>query len=342
MCVFPVMSKAGMCPTQEQEWVYKRHNQDMKRMYAFIKEEWPTARTDEPVNMGSFVVAAMSTSLRSSVLLLSVGLKSMFTRNTYSHNGSHPWLIYQDGVQNEALGRYITEEWEKMVVPNGQRQRVNTIAKHIVYDFTDDKNPPEMKPLECDEGATVRVSVNDFKIWSHPRRNEPLDRVLKDTDGFKQDRGYFVTAYPRKIKKIRQNDQIEDKEQSIISETEKFKKKFDKFYIDYYCELEEHRIPTSYRFPTLQLELKTDVGQDSQRYGNTSSGCYSRNDNEVHHEFSVDEKLPEEPLPTKEMVLDELLECAKSQYEDVRKDYVFACSHILTFSMENPGIRVGK
>lgn len=290
-------------------------------MYDFIKEEWPTARTNEPVNMGSFVTLAVSTSLRSSVLLLSVGLNSMFTRNTFSKNVLHPWLLYQDTEQNEALARHITKKWQEMVVPNGQRQRVNTIAKHIVYDFTDDTKLPEMRPLKCDDNANVRVHVEDLQIWSHPRRDEPLTRVLEGTRGFTQARGYFRETYPQSIKDIIENDKIKNKEERLTTVKNKCKEKFDKFYSDYYCKLEaEKRIPTSYEFPTLQLALETGVGQPSQRYGDTFSGCYSAKDNEVHQKFPVDDKLPKRPLPTKEEVFEELMKLAEVVCKDVRQD----------------------
>ena len=316
------MSEAQRIPTREQIWVRNRHIEDLKRMDAFIERGWPTDTTSEPVDMGSMVTLAMSTSSRSSVLLLAVGVDSKFTHNTLSLSKDnrliHPWLIEQDAKENRALATYITEEWKKMVVPNGQRQQVDTIAKYIVYNFSDDKKLPEMVPLECDKKANVRVLIEDLEIWSHPRRDEPLKRVLEKTKGFTQDRGYFVKIYPNSIRNIIQNKRIKDKEKRLITAKEKCGEKFDIFYSKYYCELKA--IPTSYEFPTIQLELKTGGGQPSKRYGGTFSGWFSAKANKVHQKFPVDEKLPKWPLPTKENVFDELMKCAESVYEDVRQD----------------------
>ena len=320
MRALPVMSNAEMILTPQRELVYKRHNEDCKRMDAFIKEQWPTAKTDVPVDdRDSYVTLQMSTSLHSSVLLLAVGLDSLFTRNTLSKIELHPWLFYGHATWgNGALIRHITAEWQRMVVPNDQRRRVDTIAKHIIYDFSDDKKAPEMIPFQCDERGNVRVVINDLEIWSHPRRDEPLNRVLEQTKGFTQDRGYFVKTYPNKIRNIKENDQIKDKEKRLTTAREEYEKKLDIFYRDYYCKLEaENRIPTSYEFPTLQLALETGDGQPSQRYGDSIAGGFLENDNEVHQKFPVDKNLQKWPLPTKEEVSDQLLKCAESVYKDV-------------------------
>ena len=316
-----------MIPTQEQEWVRNRHYEDWERMDAFIEKEWPTVRTNVPLDMGSMVTLAISTSLRSSVLLLAVGVDSKFTHNTFSKNELHPWIITQDAKENRALARHITEEWQKMVVPNlnGLRQRVDTIAKHMVFDFTDYKKFPKMIPLECDKKANVRVHIEDLEIWSHPRRDEPLQRVLKETKRFTQDWGYFVKIYLKDIiRDFIKKDQIKDEEERLIAARKKCAEKLDEFYSKYYCKLEaEGLIPTSYEFPTLQLALKTDVGlpkKSSQRYGDTFSGCFLAKDNEVHQKFPVDQKLQKWPLPTKEKVFEELMKRAESVYKDVRQD----------------------
>lgn len=131
--------------TPQRERVHKRHHSvDWKTVFDFIKKEWPTRPTNRPVDIGSMVTISISTSSRSSVLLLSVG-PHVFAHSTFSNNELHPWLISQYVEENEALARHITEEWQKMAVPNGKRQWVDTIAKHIVYDFTNvtnEKSPP--------------------------------------------------------------------------------------------------------------------------------------------------------------------------------------------------------
>lgn len=313
------------CNPSQREIVYERHYRvDRKTVRDFIEKEWPPRPIYRRVDIGSMVTISISTSLRSSVLLLSVGLH-VFALSTTSKNELHPWIITQDVEHNEALARHITEEWQKMAVPNGKRQWVDTIAKHIVYDFTNVTNekstPPQMRPLTCDENANVRLRIEDLQIWSHPRRDEPLNRVLKEQEGFKRSESK-LKRYPQTIRNISENVKIEQslKQERLIAEKEKFKGELEKFYNDYYCKLEEKCIPMSYKFPTVQLALETGDGQTDDRYGDTVSGYYPTTANEVHQKFPVDNNLQEYPLPTMEMVCDKLLGDSGLVYRDIFQD----------------------
>ena len=176
-----------------------------------------------------------------------------------------------------------------------------------------------MRPLTCDENANVRLPIEDLQIWSHPRRDEPLDRVLKEQEDFKRSESK-LKRYPQTIRNISENVKIEQslKRERLIAEREKFKRELEKFYNDYYCELEKKKcIPTSYKFPTIQLALETGDDQPDDRYGNTFSGYYCTTANEVHQKFPVDNNLQECPLPTMEMVCDKLLGDSGLVYRDI-------------------------
>lgn len=313
------MSKAKMSGTPEQKrkelkteqkWVKDRHYEvDWKRVSDFIKENWPTGQTSGKIDNDSIVTSSISTSSDSSVLVLSVGLHK-FAYSTCSMNELRPWLISQVFEVNGPLARHITETWQEMAVPNGQRERVDTIAKHIVYDLTDATMPPQMKALTCDNNGNVRVHIKQLQIWSHPRRDAPLDTVLEEkfSHKFKRERSY-LKKYPENIDKIKDNAGIkqEVKEERLIEEKKKFEEQFSKFY-DYYRQLENDKcIPTSYRFPTLQLALQTGDDEPDDRYGNTFTGVYSTHDNEVHLEFAANNNPTARPLPTKEEVFNQLL-----------------------------------
>lgn len=316
----------------EQKWVKNRHyDVDWKRVDDFIKEKWPTGQASDKIDNDSLVTSTISTSSDSSVLVLSVGFHK-FAYNTCSMNKLRPWLISQLFEENGPLARHITETWQEMAVPNGQRERVDTIAKHIVYDLTDHKMPPQMKALTCDNKANVRVRINQLKIWSHPRRDPPLDRVLEEKFGVNFKREWSnLKKYPKTIGKITGNDKIKQdvKEKRLNEEKEKFKKQFSKFY-DYYRQLEHDKcIPTSYQFPTIQIALQTGDDEDDDRYGNTFTGYYFTHDNEVHLKFAVNNKLMAWPLPTMKEVFNKRLGDTGLVYGDFFQDCdPFPRSHI--------------
>lgn len=311
----------------EQKWVKDRHYEvDWKRVSDFIKENWPTGQTSDKIDNDSFVTSSISTSSDSSVLVLSVGIHK-FAYSTCSMNELRPWLISQVFGVNGPLARHITETWQEMAVPNGQRERVDKIAKHIVYDLTDGTMSPQMKALTCDDNANVRVRIKQLEIWSHPRRDAPLDRVLEEKfeDNFKRERS-DLKKYPRTIRNIAGNGKIkpELKKKRLSEEKEKFKKQFSEFY-DYYRQLQRDKcIPTSYQFPTLQLALQT--GDDEpDRYGNTFTGIYFAHHNEVHLKFAVNNNEMAHPLPTEEEVFNQLLGDTGLVYRDVFLDYDSSC-----------------
>ena len=301
-----------------QKWVLKEHGYDCRRATDFITESWPTEASNAPMHMGSFVAYTVSTTLRSSVLLLSVGLDSVFTRNTYSRNEQNPWLLFAHAEENRALAEHITKKWQEMQVPNGQRGRVDQIAKHVVYTYNRETRQFVYVPLECDGNANVRVRIEDLNIWSHPPRDEPLIRAREGLPDFNRQRGDLLAAARSMIQlkiKMSQNPKIP------VASLEKKKGKFKKCFTDYhknYLNLKDRNlIPMSYQFPTLQIELASQQqGVQGDRYGGTFAGVYEANDGEAHHKFPVDGNLQARSLPSEETVFNELM-----QREGLELDY---------------------
>lgn len=303
--------------TKEQGEVNRRHSQDIDNVRTFIQQNFPQELRYEPVDNSSSVAYAISTTLCSSVLVFSVGVQSVFTRNTYSENPLNPWLVHEDFKENRVLANFITEKWTAMHVPNGQRERVDTIAKHIVYEL---KNGQFVeRELTCDDNGNVRVQVSDLEIWSHPRRKEPLVAVLEEKFGedFKRQRSR-VKGLPTAIDKISNNGKIPDevKKQRLREKRKTLKEEFEKFY-EYYRQLEnENCIPTSYQYATLQLAVLCN-----DRYGDTFAGVYPPTDNKVHMKFPADSAVQPFPLPTEEEVFNELMEGTSGlQYKDLSLD----------------------
>lgn len=303
-------------PTQEQgmtEIVLGLHQKDKRRVNDFIRSEWPQQpHSAEKLDMNSFVAWAVSTTQNSTVLLMSIGLHSVFTYNTYSGNPLNPWLISQGAEHNKDLKQHIVETWQGMEVPNDLRDRVGQIAKHVVYEYERETEKFILTPLEWDGNANVRVHIRDINIWSHPPRDDPLRCVLQQTPGFKQEEGNLLNA-ARGIQKISENPNIPShkKNESLQSQKDKVRQKFIDYY-KYFSDLEcSGHIPESYISPTLQLAAGPD------RYGNASSGVYGANDDEVHHKFPDSNKLQVRCIPSKEEVFDRLLKdsCGLSYVE---------------------------
>ena len=290
-----------------REWVRNVHMDDCDRARAFITQIWPTQTPNAPVNIGSMVCCAVSTTLRSSVLLLSVGLDSVFTRNTYSHNEQNPWLIFVEVKENRALAKHITQKWQQMPVPNAQRVRVDQIAKHVVYWYNRTRKRFVYVPLVCDEDANVRVRIADLNIWSHPPRDEPLQRALEGLPDFKRQRGDLLAAAKSMIN-ISEDTDIPAPQK--VASLEKQKGKIKKCFTDYYKNyLDLDPIPTSYKFPTLQIGLASQQGGvQGARYGGTFAGVYEANDGVAHHKFPVDGNLQARSLPSEETVFNELMQ----------------------------------
>ena len=289
--------------TEEQRTVFDKHHKDIGRANDFIRSRWPRQPPSaEKLDMKSFVAWAVSTTQNSTVLLFAIGLDSVFTHNTYSRNPRNPWLIYQFAEENEALAKHIAETWQGMQVPNGQRGRVDQIAKHVIYEYEDSFT---LIPLECDADANVRVRIKDINIWSHPPRDEPLRRKLEEDSRFKQTEGNLRAA-AKQIKKIRDVIQIKEDQRDVRLQRQKsvVRQRFREYYRKYFCGLARRSIPHSYQFPTLQLALEQE-GAPPDRYGNTMAGVYEANHDAVHHKFSAS-GIPR-VLPSEEEVFDNWL-----------------------------------
>lgn len=274
-------------PTQEQATVLRTHKADKDRVPDFIHSQWPPPPPAEKLDMNSFVTWAVSTTRRSTVVLFAIGSHSVFTRNTYSRNEHNPWLIFQRPVENRALAQHIAEKWQEMQVPNDQRDRVDQIAKHVVYEYDRETNSFILRPLRCSVKANVSVHIKDIKIWSHPPRDKPLLRVLPNKPCFKQTEANLRRA-ARRIRRICENPKIpeEKRDEKLHSQKCIVRQKFKEYYHKYFCGWDYHNIPGSYLFPTLQLSLEQQGGQPD-RYGNATAGVYGANDGEVHHKFSA-------------------------------------------------------
>lgn len=283
-------------PTPEQAQVLEIHKEDNIRVPDYIARRWRQPPRAGNLDMNSLVTWAVSTSLRSTVVLFAIGSHSVFTRNTYSRNEHNPWLIFQHPVENRALAQrlaqHITEKWQEMQVPNGQRDRVDQIAKHVVYEYDRQTKSFILRPLRCSVKANVSVHIRDIKIWSHPPRDKPLLRVLQNMHGrcFEQTEANLRSA-ARKIRGICENPNIptEKRDEKLQRQKCFVRRKFKEYYHKYFCGLDSSDIPESYLFPTLQLSLDSLEQQGGQpdRYGNTTAGVYGANDGAVHHKFSA-------------------------------------------------------
>ena len=263
------------------------------------------------------VVWAVSTTLRSSILLLSVGIDSVFTGNTYSRNPRNPWLIVSHCVENRLLADYITQRWQEMQVPENQKERVNQIAKHIVYEWEDEKFV--LRPLQCDASGNVRVRIRDITIWSHPPRDKSLYRALeKKFPEFNRKKG-DLKRDARSIIKMANNDNIpqENKAENLQQKKKKLGENFTNYYEFFEFLKKKGDLPPSYQFPTLQLELQaneTDAQPD--RYGGASSGVYQANDPEAHHIFA-NFGYQARGLPSQEAVFNDLFKDLGLSYAEI-------------------------
>ena len=171
---------------------------------------------------------SVSTTELSTVLLISKGLKTAFTRNTYSADEQKPWLIYLTAPENELLSRHISDVWRrKAISPNGDPDLVDQIAEHVVYKYDRENNEWLLLPIEANENNVIRFQTNDFEMWSHPPRDAPLTRVLedmKDPEGknFNQVKGNMGQFF-KKLISIRGDIKIPDAKRSI-SEADQLKK----------------------------------------------------------------------------------------------------------------------
>lgn len=294
--------------TPEQAQVWEIHNQDNIRVPNYITRRWGQPPPAGNLDINSLVTCAVSTSLRSTVILFAIGSHSAVTRNTFSRNGHNPWLIFQHPVENRALaqrlGQHITDKWQEMQVPNGQRDRVDQIAKHVVYEYDRETESFILRPLRCSVNANVSVYIKDIEIWSHPPRDKPLLRVLQNKPCFKQTEANLRGA-ARRIRRICENPKIPTgkRDEKLQSQKCIVRQKFKEYYHKFFWGWDRRKIPDSYLFPTLQLSLQQQGDQPAVRYGNTMAGVYGKNDDAVHHKFSAS-GIPRF-LPSEEEVFDD-------------------------------------
>ena len=290
-----------------RERVDQQHLKDMEMARSFIRKGWQTSKCkSEPVDMASFICWSVSTTELSTVLLISKGLETAFTRNTYSADEQKPWLIYLDAAENELLSRHISDVWRKKTISrSGDPDLVDQIAEHVVYKYDRENNEWLLLPIAADENNVIRFQTEDFEMWSHPPRDKPLRTVLGKSDDFNR----AVRDLRKRV--IRWNAFSNDPEipndrrpgaQAAV--LDQIRTKFAEVYKFYEDRRAQNRLPSSYKWPTLQLDVKN--GDQIQRYGETFAGVYKYYDDEVHHKFAA---LNVEPraLPSEEEVFQALL-----------------------------------
>ena len=271
-----------------RQQVFAQHNRDQGRLYAFIDNNWPLPRgqqngREDGANVCYLLV---STTLHSTVFLLSIGVGSAFTHNTYSDKANNPWLIHSDVVVNLYLARFIRREWNEMfrrarLRDDGQNP-VNDIAPHVLFDVTDARFPPSLVNLTCD-GNNVRANVRDIEVWSHPPRDEPLRAVVEER-GYSQSLG-LVRASARQWRDIHTNNHIPTeliRQERLQEKKQEFQRRFNEL-----CTSLQGDLPNSFQWPTIQLKQVSQHGQGQQRYGNTAAGVHDERTNEVHNKFSA-------------------------------------------------------
>lgn len=296
-----------------REFVHRQHSEDMNSALNYIRNEWPTPEpSSDLLDNASIVCWAVSTTDLSTVLILSIGVDSKFTGTTTSTIEEKPWLIIQGHFENKLLSRHISKKWRtKTIDQGGDPDLVDQIAKHVVYKYDRVQNEWLLLPIAADESNTIRFETDDFIMWSHPPRDEPLKRVLegmKDSEGgvfnqVKGDMGRFFND----LVSIRRNTLMPDV-RKLNAEAVKLTViglNFSKLYKFYEILQTKSRVPTSYMWPTLQLSVKYNEVQE-QRFGNTIAGVYKRNENEVHHIFPALNVVARD-LPSKEEVFKSLL-----------------------------------
>ena len=324
--------------TEAQKKCRLQLDEDYASAESFIDENWPVQSSGK-VKSDSMVSYTVSTTLKSSVLLVAVGSNSAITINTFSKDRNNPWLIRANMVLNPNLANDVREKWANMQVPEGKREEVDQIIPHVVYSIRDERcwcwrwrwRWWELVPLTCDDSPTVKVVVGDMKIYSHPPRDEPLKSALEKQEGFDQKKG-SVKAAIKKWQKISENDKIPEdiKPQRLAHQVNVVKEIFTEFYEDFYVNFfkDPHNIPTSYRLPTLQLQLLPDGGNQEQRYGGTFSGVYGSTANEVHHPYAAAHVKPR-PVPGAKTVYKQLKdECPGSTLD---YDVIFGKYHLWWF-----------
>ena len=293
-------------PITLREFVRLRHLEDEFNLApAYIGRYWPAPPFNRVTDEAS-IYCAVSTTERSTVMILSKGGGSHFTRNTLSVDEEQPWLIGQFLRVNQSLSDHISALWSgKRIHLDENRDLVNQIAEHVVYKYDRENNEWRCLPIVADENNVIRYETEDFVMWSHPPRDEPLRTVLRKSNDFKQAVGYLRQRFVRWNAILNDpvipNDRRPGAQAAVLDQ---IRTKFAEVYRFYEDIRAQNRLPSSYKWPTLQLGVKN--GDQIQRYGETFAGVYERYDNEVHHKFAA-LNVEARALPSEEKVFNELL-----------------------------------
>lgn len=271
---------------------------DKQSAASFIAKKWPVDKRPRSaqIDMNSYITYAVSTTLESSLLLIAKGSETMFTRNTCSVDPGNPWLIFQHAQENQALARHVQEKWEKLTIhPNGNREEVDKIAAHVLYQRKGSNWV--LVPLpSADDKNVIRYEAGNTLIWSHPPRDKALTKVLRKVENFSQveeDLKLFCEEWTD----MKNDEGIpeDEKEGALAQQRDKIKEKFLEMY-GFYTNLKP--LPNSYLWPTLQLGIRNADGS-LQRH----RGTYTTFTNEVHHKFCAS-GVKKRPLPEMETVYD--------------------------------------
>ena len=294
-------------PITLREFVRRRHIQNEGVLAPnFIDRNWPAPPFNRVTDEAS-IYCAVSTTERSTVMILSKGGGSHFTRNTLSVDEEQPWLIGQFLRANQSLSDRITVLWsEKEIHADGNPDLVNQIAEHVVYVLINREEEEWRRlPIVADENNVIRFETEDFVMWSHPPRDEPLRTVLRKSNDFKQAVGYLRQRFVRWNAILNDpvipNDRRPGAQAAVLDQ---IRTKFAEVYTFYEDRRAQNRLPSSYKWPTLQLGVRN--GDQIQRYGETFAGVYERYDDEVHHKFAA-LNVEARALPSEENVFNELL-----------------------------------
>lgn len=290
--------------TQAQRDVRKKHlHITWEYVQPMLNRTWPND-TNSPIE--DLCIWTVSSTTNSDILMLSVGLESVFTRNTFSADENYPWLITSGAISSRKLKRDIEVYWDEMLARHPMHQKT---CPFMVYELVDGQRE-ELRDLNVDDKC-IRVKIKDTTIWCHPPRFEVLEAVIKESSKteFKNAEGEFLNSV-KKLQKVDSNKKIPESVRNERKETCKtfMKQSFKEFY-SYFEKLEwnDDRKYTSYRYPSLQLEVNkkypdpNPTDNDKIRYGGTFSGVYGKNANEVHHEFTV-QGTESVPMPTEEEI----------------------------------------
>ena len=294
-------------PITLREFVRLRHLEDEFNLApAFIGRNWPAPPYNRVTDEAS-IYCAVSTTERSTVMILSKGGGSQFTRNTLSVDEEQPWLIGQFLRANQSLSDHISALWsEKEIHRDENRDLVNQIAEHVVYKYDRENNEWRCLPIVADDNNVIRFETEDFVMWSHPPRDEPLRTVLRKSRNFKQAVGDLRQRFIRWNAILNDpvipNDRRPGAQAAVLDQ---IRTKFADVYRFYEDIRAQNRLPSSYKWPTLQLGVRN--GDQIQRYGETFAGVYERYDDEVHHKFAALNVEARAALPSEEKVFNELL-----------------------------------